>query len=255
MFSAVRELLINVAKHAGVRTASVAMELRPSGELCIVVSDSGCGFDPAEVEARAGYAGGFGLFAIGERMESLGGRFLIESSPGKGSRFTLSAPVEPDMPDPAPETGRTADNLPDGTPPVRDEPDTAADGSIRVLLVDDHQVVRQGLAHLLSQAPDIRVAGEAPDGETALAMARQLCPDVVLMDVNMPGMNGVETTRRLHGELPDTIVIGLSMYNQAHRADEMRNAGASAYLSKDEAAETVVAAIRSCCRDRSLGSS
>jgi len=118
---------------------------------------------------------------------------------------------------------------------------------IRVLLADDHAILRQGLAQLLSRDPGILVVGEAADGEIAVKLARSLRPEVVLMDVSMPRMNGIDATRAIHAEFPEMIVIGLSLYAEPHRAEEMRKAGAAAYISKTEAAEVLVATIHTCC--------
>ena len=118
---------------------------------------------------------------------------------------------------------------------------------IRLLIADDHALFREGLRALLAATPDLQVVGEAADGEEALRQAPLLNPDVVLMDVNMPGMGGVEATRLLHIRHPGILVIGLSMYSESHRAEEMRAAGASAYVAKSEAAEVLLATIHACC--------
>jgi CheY-like chemotaxis protein len=136
---------------------------------------------------------------------------------------------------------------PAGDSPVpagQDGESGAAERKIRVLLVDDHSVVRQALAHLLNEAADIEVVGEAPDGQTAIDLARELVPDVVTMDISMPGMNGIEATRRIHAEFPAVRVIGLSMFSEDERAEEMHRAGAAAYLTKSGPADALLAAIR-----------
>jgi len=120
---------------------------------------------------------------------------------------------------------------------------------MRVLVVDDHTVVRQALALMLSQESDIEVVGEASNGKTALELARSLKPDVVLMDVNMPVMNGIEATRAIHGEIPGISVIGLSMYEKNEQATPMFDAGAVGYVSKSDAPDILLAAIRACYRN------
>ena len=115
---------------------------------------------------------------------------------------------------------------------------------IRVLLVDDHAVLRAGMASLLNEEPDIEVVGEAWDGQMAVELAVELQPDVILMDVTMPRLNGIEATRRIVARLPQTWIIGLSMHDQESMALAMRTAGAKAYLSKDGRCETLIAAIR-----------
>ncbi len=117
---------------------------------------------------------------------------------------------------------------------------------IRVLLVDDHQVVRQGLTRLLNAESDIQIVGEAADGKLAVELTGQLLPDVVLMDIGLPVMNGIEATRAIHAEFPAVQVIGLSMFEEAEQAVMMREAGAVAYLTKGGPADGLVAAIREC---------
>ncbi len=114
---------------------------------------------------------------------------------------------------------------------------------IRILLVDDHPVVREGLRSILSSFDQITVAGEASSGQEALAVSRELKPDVIVMDINMPGMTGIEATSLLRRDLPDCKVLALSMYeNRGYVAGAVR-AGARGYLLKDSAPRDLVKAI------------
>lgn len=122
--------------------------------------------------------------------------------------------------------------------------------SIRILLADDHRILREGLRSLLAPQTDITVVGEASDGETALALARELRPDIVIMDVVMPGLGGVEATRRIRADLPDTKVIGLSMHSDQRFVSEMLRAGAIGYLVKNIAFEELNQAIRAVMQNR-----
>ena len=117
---------------------------------------------------------------------------------------------------------------------------------IRVLLVDDHVIVRQALSRLLHGEPDLEVVGEASEGREAVGMTRQIVPDVVIMDVSMRGMNGIEATRVIHAELPSVQVIGLSMYDEREQGEAMREAGAVNYVSKMGPSDALIAAIRAC---------
>ncbi len=116
------------------------------------------------------------------------------------------------------------------------------------LLVDDHVVMRQGLARFLRAEQDKHIVAEASDGEAAVNLARKLLPEIILMDVSMPGMNGIEATRIIHAELPDIRIIGLSMFAEDERAAAMRAAGAADYLTKSGPADTLIASIRTCVR-------
>jgi DNA-binding NarL/FixJ family response regulator len=115
---------------------------------------------------------------------------------------------------------------------------------LRVLVVDDHALVRRGFATLLAGEPDLTVVGEAANGQMAIELTRQLSPDVVLMDVNMPVMNGIEATRAIHAEFPMVRVIGLSVFEDPDQTAAMRHAGAVGYLHKNATAEALLAAIR-----------
>ncbi len=115
---------------------------------------------------------------------------------------------------------------------------------MRVLLVDDHTVVRTALALLLADEADIEIVGEAANGRQAVELARHLHPEVVLMDLSMPEMNGIEATRVIHAESPTICIIGLSMFTHDEQAEAMREAGAMDYVTKTAAPEELLAVMR-----------
>jgi CheY-like chemotaxis protein/anti-sigma regulatory factor (Ser/Thr protein kinase) len=207
LFESVRELLFNVVKHARVDRVVVDLLLDADERLCITVTDKGIGFDPASVVARtkAGQ-GGWGLFSIRERLTLLGGRFEIDSAPGRGTQFRLSAPI-----------ARATSVV-----PMR---------ALKILIVDDHAGMRDALRKLLKR-PEFEVVGDAGDGVEAIAQARALQPDVVLMDVAMPRMDGVEATRRLCGEFPFIQILGLSAQSRIGERHEIEQAGAVGFFTK-----------------------
>jgi DNA-binding NarL/FixJ family response regulator/two-component sensor histidine kinase len=239
LFESVRELLFNVVKHANTRSAVINMR-RFDGSLQVTVSDQGVGFDPTAMPAAGESGGGFGLFSIRERLELMGGTFEIVSNPGRGSRFVLSLPVAPtEKIEPQsqeilvlPEPNSIESGFPD---PGR---------KIRVMLADDHAVVRQGIANLLRDEPDIEVVGEAGDGQEAVELAAKLLPDVILMDVSMPKLDGVEATRAIRNEFPEIRIIGLSMFEDVEIAQGMRDAGAVDYVTKSGSADVLVNRVR-----------
>ena len=115
---------------------------------------------------------------------------------------------------------------------------------ITILLADDHMVVRQGLKALLEAQPDMIVVGEASNGRQALQIARKLAPDVVVMDIAMPSLNGLEATRQIIRAVPTTKVLILSSYNDDEYVSQLTEAGAAGYLLKQTAATDLIRAIR-----------
>jgi len=119
---------------------------------------------------------------------------------------------------------------------------------IRILLADDHAVVRQGFRLILEAQPDLEIVGEASNGRKAAELAARLRPDVVVMDVAMPELSGIEATRRLGVESPRTRVLALSMHKDSVYVREILRAGARGYLLKDAIDRDLVAAIRAVAR-------
>jgi DNA-binding NarL/FixJ family response regulator len=115
---------------------------------------------------------------------------------------------------------------------------------IRIILADDHKIVRDGLRSLIEKEDDMEVVAEANDGRTAVRLAVKLSPDLVLMDIAMPGLNGVEATRQIIASAQQCKVIALSMHADMRYVMEMLKAGASGYLLKDSAFEELAGAIR-----------
>ena len=117
--------------------------------------------------------------------------------------------------------------------------------SVRILVVDDHTIVRQGLKALLEAQPDFQVVGEADNGREAVKKAQELSPEVVIMDIAMPILNGLEATRQIKRVLPETKVIALTMYNDEEYVFQILKSGASGYLIKETAVNELITAIRS----------
>lgn len=118
------------------------------------------------------------------------------------------------------------------------------EGRITVLIADDHQLFREGLRKILSMTSDIEVVGEASDGQSALKQVERLHPDVVLMDINMPVLNGVEATKKIHALYPETKVIILSIHDDEQYVYRSLSHGASGYVLKEIDSDTLVQAIR-----------
>ena len=191
----------------------------------------------------------------------MGGTLETDSAPGRGTKAVLSLPLKPQQ-----ATGEDAESArkSEGLELISEElgikkedksnhsmisiPDASLEPAarVRVLLADDHAMVRQGLRSVLEGYHDLQVIGEAQDGMEAVELAQVLKPDVIVMDVNMPRMDGVEASKRIKRELPGTVVIGLSMHDGGQHESAMRESGAAAYLTKDSAAERLIETILRC---------
>jgi two-component system response regulator NreC len=123
---------------------------------------------------------------------------------------------------------------------------------IRILLADDHTILRSGIRSLLEDEPGLSVVGEAEDGRTAVAMACQLRPDVVIMDIAMPLLNGLEATRQIKTQCPGVRVLILSMHDNEEYIRQVLEAGAMGYILKDAAARELISAIRSVYRGEAV---
>lgn len=244
LFQSVRELLINSAKHAGTGQATLTMDQRVD-QLRITVRDEGRGFDStaatgAEVP-NGEMSSKFGLYSIQERMRALGGSLEIHSAPAKGTSASIVLPLTERVVDQGATTGHSPFiSRGSGADTVHGDRST-----IRVLLVDDHAMVRQGLRTMLEGYQDIHVIGEAANGAEAITLAHTLQPNVVLMDMNMPQLNGIEATAVIKRDFPDMVVVGLSVNTDRGNRDAMIQAGAAALLTKEAPVEELYQAIQS----------
>ena len=123
---------------------------------------------------------------------------------------------------------------------------------IGVLVVEDHAIVRQGLRLILEQEPDITVVGEAESGEEAYTIANEVRPDVIIMDIALPGANGIKTTEKIKQDQPDVHVIALTMHLEDEYVMAMLRAGAEGYLAKDSIASELVQAVRTVNKGQSI---
>lgn len=252
LFQAARALLRNVIKHAQTRQANLSLEPISDDRLRLIVEDAGRGDEKVFRHLSQPAGGDLGLFHIRQRLELIGGDLSVVSEPGRGLKVTLTAPRAAHQPESllrsATDAAAEATNHPSDTAEISDLSNLDASETrtapIRLLIVDDHQMFRESLASMLVDEPGLRLVGEAADGRTALDLARALHPDVILMDVKMPIMDGIEATRLICNELKDTKVVGLSMHVQEEMIEAMREAGASAYLTKEQPIQELVEVIR-----------
>ncbi|MFW6153596.1 MAG: response regulator [Planctomycetota bacterium] len=240
LFDATRELLFNVVKHTDATLARITLR-REGEEIRIKVRDNGTGFSSRHAADKEPSGTGLGLFGIRECLAMMDGRLRIDSTPDEGTTVTLAVPATAAVPE-GPIRPAPAAETPGATPAVAPHP--KAGSAVCVLLVDDHQVMLDGLDALLSDEDDMTVVGRATDGPGAIDLAASTHPDVIVMDINLPGMDGIEATRRILAAQPSVKVIALSMRNEEGVVARMREVGAAAYLSKDGLGDTLVNTIR-----------
>jgi len=241
LFECARELLMNVVRHAGVKEAALTLGVNAQGLLRLIVCDTGKGFEMGDLGAISKKnETSFGLFGIGERLSFVGGLMNVRSAAGAGTRVELSLPIG--------ISSNLASTLP--KPPAADSGDPsswlgALGRPARVLVADDHKLFREGIISLLAQEPGLVVVGDAANGQDALDLARKLKPDILILDVTMPKLNGVQVAASVSRDMPQVCIVGLSMHEDRAMAKAMRAAGAAAYLSKGGSSESLLELLRS----------
>ncbi len=243
LFECARELTLNAVKHSGVSQAQVTLSRSQDGRIKLIVGDNGQGFDPDMLKYRQIDDVSFGLFSVQQRLEHIGGRVEINAAPGKGTVVTLTVPDRRK----ANHTEQTAQAKlkNQSVNPVTQRPKSKL---CRVLICDDHKVMRQGLSKLLQYEPGVEVVGEAEDGPRGIELAEKLKPNIVIMDVSMGKMSGIDATRQIVAANPQIKVIGLSMYENKETVKAMHDAGAVAYFMKSGTFDDLMALVRDMCR-------
>jgi PAS domain S-box-containing protein len=235
LFESVRELLLNVVKHAKAERVAIELTRDADDQLWITVTDQGVGFDPAQLDDRSKVGqSGWGLLSIRERLTLLGGRFDVESASGRGTQVRLCAPGGDVR---AHEVAAQHAEIESAR--VLRAAATPAD-ALRILVVDDHAPMRNMLRELLHERPQLSVVGDASNGLEAIASARMLRPDVIVMDVTMPHMDGIEATARIRAELPGIEILGVSMHARGDGGQAIEQAGAAKFFVKGTDTERLV---------------
>ena len=217
LFRIVQESLINIHRHAGSETARIRLQ-RDAETLVLEIDDRGHGIPKASLEhiTSGGGVVGVGIAGMSERIEQLGGRLEITSGDQRHDRARAVAARE----------GRRL-------------------MSLRILVVDDHAVVRRGVRSLLESHEGWEVCGEATTGRDAVEQSRQLRPDVVVMDLSLPELNGLDATRQILKDAPGIEVLVLTMHHSEELARDVLQAGARGYVMKSDADENLIAAVDS----------
>ncbi len=241
-----QEALNNARRHAGAHRIRVGLQYTPE-DLVLLVEDDGVGFDTSR-ERTPGTEGGYGLFGMEERALLLGGSLQIDSTPGWGTRIRASVPCR----------AVTAMEAVQSVPALPVEPaivENVRVDHLRIVLADDHTLARQGLRSMLETDPTITVEAEAPNGRAAYEIAARLRPDVVLLDLQMPDWDGIETLKHIRADLPEMPVIIITSAATDAQIAEALTLGAKGVLLKDAAGPEILAAVRAAVRGETVLSS
>ncbi len=239
LFSFVKELLFNIVKHASSKEALLEMEMH-NDDIVIRVIDHGNGFDFNEYR-KSKKTNSFGLFGIEERLKAIGGKFKIQSSNEYGTTATICVSKHA-----LPETGIPIGNYKPVNQKLKIVQKAEHDlkikenGNIRILIADDHEMMREGLRNILNEKEELIIVAEAEDGIKAVELSERTKPDIIILDVSMPRMNGIEAASKIRDILPNAGIIGLSMHDDMTMATAMLSAGADDYLTKGGASEELI---------------
>lgn len=243
LFRIVQESLTNVHRYSGSATAYVRAR-SDAGEVRVEIGDSGKGIGRESKQAeRASVAPlGVGIQGMRERVRQLSGTLEIASRFGEGTVVTAILPIS---------SRRAADSRTDVEDKVQDVR-VIAEGRVavvegwrkRILIADDHEVLRRGIRTMLESDPDLEVCGEAINGEDALEKTLAEAPDLLILDINMPIMNGLDVLRQVVRRRPKTKVLAFSVHDSKQIVDEIMAAGAHGYVSKATGGQHLVHEVR-----------
>lgn len=237
LYHTAKELLYNVVKHAEVEEAHLSLSVH-RGWILLVITDKGKGFDVSTLHTARGSDKGYGLFRLRERVALLRGEIKTYSTPDQGSRFEVYLPLDPQVPI-SQQTAR---------PEIQEHEETVTNNKdmLSVIICDDHKIMREGLVSVISREADLDVVAQAENGQEAVDLAHELRPDIMIMDISMPILDGIQATERIRKELPNIKIIGLSIFEEEFMRQRMLSVGAIDCLSKSGPTDDLLRVIRTC---------
>jgi two-component system, NarL family, sensor kinase len=243
LFRVVQESLTNVHRYSGSPDAEIKI-YADGGELCLEIIDHGKGIEAGSVRTSIdGMASlGVGIPGMRERLRQLGGQLEVDFG-RNGTRVLANVPLkqaeaEISVPESAPTEGSEQESKFDaGT-------NSPGDARRRILIADDHEVMRRGVRGLLESHEEWAVCGEAFEGREAVVKSRELRPDLIIMDINMPGLTGIAAAQQIRRENPSAKILFFSVHESAQTVREVVNAGAQGYVAKSRAGHDLVDAVR-----------
>jgi signal transduction histidine kinase/CheY-like chemotaxis protein len=255
LFRIIQESLTNVHRYSGSASAQVQVKVTAK-KIDLKVSDFGKGIHRDVLNVNSGKVAplGVGIQGMKERIRQLGGTLEITSKLNQGTQVIATLPLAHAEASPAPELSGT------GTSPAQGQdiaaPQHARNASRKqILIADDHEMLRRGLRTMLEKEPDWEICGEAVDGEAAVEKAILLRPDLVILDINMPVLNGLAAVRQIARNSPQTKILVFTVHESDATAKEIRASGAHGYLSKNNASEHLLRVVRELLEDKTAQSS
>jgi two-component system NarL family sensor kinase len=243
LFRIVQESLANVHRYSGSATAYVRAR-SDRGEVRLEIGDFGKGISKeSQKTSRSSVAPlGVGIQGMKERVRQLSGTLEITSRPGKGTLVTAILPITSRRKEIS--ESYPSSEIHELPPVVAGEVAETNGWRKRILIADDHDVLRRGIRTMLESDPDLEVCGEAVDGKDALEKTLAQTPDLVILDINMPIMNGLDVLRQIVRHRPQTKVLAFSVHDSKQIVEEILAAGAHSYLSKATAGQHLVHEVR-----------
>src|SRR5580658_1431863 len=241
LFRVVQESLTNVHRYSGSPDAEIKI-YADGGELCLEIIDHGKGIEAGTARTLIdGIASlGVGIPGMRERLRQLGGQLEVEFG-RSGTRVLANVPLRPaeaeiSVPDDSESSVRDTTRDSDSV--------SRSDARRRILIADDHEVMRRGVRGLLESHNEWAVCGEAFEGKEAVVKSRELRPDLIIMDINMPGLTGIAAAQQIRRENPSAKILFFSVHESAQTVREVVNAGAQGYVAKSRAGHDLVDAVR-----------
>jgi PAS domain S-box-containing protein len=245
LFRVVQESLTNVHRYSGSTNAEIRVHV-VSGEVRLEVADYGKGIQSGKVHPAVEGTGplGVGIPGMRERLHQLGGRLEVDFG-RNGTRVVATLPIRKAAAAVRQQFRTEQAGL---EPPV----ETSNDTRRRILIADDHEVMRRGLRGLLESHQEWAVCGEAVEGDEAVRKSMELNPDLVIMDINMPGLSGIDAAVKIKKENTSTRILFFTVHDSDQVLQEIVDVGAQGYVAKSRAGQDLVEAVRSVLDDKTF---
>jgi PAS domain S-box-containing protein len=244
LFRVIQESLTNVHRYSGSAEAYLRLKVT-SNKIELQIGDFGKGMHPDMIDFKTGKMVrlGVGIQGMNERIRQLSGRLEITSRPNQGTVVTATLPVSYPQTMAAVEAASAAASLLSSSQAEIPVPSRSVSRK-QILIADDHEMLRRGVRTLLENEPDWEICGEAFDGQDAVAKANSLRPDLVILDINMPVLNGLAAVRLILRNRPQTKILVFTVHDSDQTVKEIQAAGAHRFLSKSNASDDLLRVVR-----------